>query len=114
MRSAPPALLITRAKFRIDHAQWCPNPAHCQDCFRFGYQDSCELTPAVPSPPPCQPCRDNRPRSHPPHFASTAPMPTHPPPQSIEMRRPAPTLLPFVLAVFILPHLSDPRHTHAL
>src|SRR5436190_24277619 len=35
--------------------------------------DSCELAPAVPSLPPCQPHRDNRPRSHPPHFALTAP-----------------------------------------
>ena len=40
--------------------------------------------------------------SHSPHFASTAPMPTRPPPQSIEMRRPAPTLPPFVLAVSFL------------
>jgi len=30
-------------------------------------------------------------RSHPPHFASTASMPTHPPPQSIKVRRLAPT-----------------------
>src|SRR6266699_3637537 len=34
---------------------------------------SCELVPAVPSPPPCQLHRNNRPRSHPLHFASTAP-----------------------------------------
>src|SRR5260370_21475042 len=60
MRSALPVLLIIRAKFRIDTAQWCPSPAHYQGCFRFGHQDSCELPPAVPSPPPCQPCRDNR------------------------------------------------------
>src|SRR5260370_25688471 len=85
-----------------DNAQWCTSRAHYQGCFRLGHQDSCELVPAVPSPPPCHPCRDNRPRSHSPHFASTAPMPTHPPPQSIEMRRPAPTLPPFVLAVSFL------------
>src|SRR5260370_624717 len=44
-----------------DNAQWCPSPAHYQGCFRLGHQDSCELVPAVPSPPPCQPCRDNSP-----------------------------------------------------
>src|SRR5260370_41124271 len=85
-----------------DNAQWCPSPAHYQGCFRLGHQDSCELVPAVPSPPPCQPCRDNRPRSHSPHFASTAPMPTHPPPQSLEMRSSTPTRPPFGLAVSFL------------
>src|SRR5260370_14804189 len=30
-------------------------------------------------------------RSHPPHFASTASMPTHPPPQSLKVPRLAPT-----------------------
>ena len=41
--------------------------------------DSCELVPAVPSPPPYQLHRDNRHRSHPPHFALTAsiPVPQH-------------------------------------
>jgi hypothetical protein len=78
---------------------------------RSDHQASCELVPAVPSPPPCQPYRDNRPRSHPPHFASTASLPTHPPPQSIKMRRLAPTSPPFVLAIFIPPHLYDSRTT---
>lgn len=88
-----------------------PSPAHYQNCLAFDRQDSCELVPAVPSPPPCQPYRDNRPRSHPPHFASTASFPTHSPPQSIKMRRFAPTSPPFVLAVFIPPHLYDPHTT---
>src|SRR5260370_30306713 len=85
-----------------ENAQWCPSPPHHQGCFLLGPQDSCELVPAVPSPPPRNPRRHTRPRSHSPHFASPAPMPTHPPPQSIEMRRPAPTLPPFVLAVSFL------------
>jgi|SRR5271157_4810260 len=93
MRSGVPVLLIIRTVWRSDH------------------QDCCELVPAVLSPPPYQPYQDNRPRSHPPHFASTASLLTHPPPQSIEMRRLAPTLPPFVLAVFIPPHLYDPRTT---
>jgi hypothetical protein len=39
----------------------------------------CELPPAVLSPPPCHLHRDNRPRSHPPHFASTVlTTPNHP------------------------------------
>src|SRR6266487_1355528 len=38
-------------------------------------------------------------RSHPPHFASTASLPTHSPPQSSKMRRVVPTSPPFVLAV---------------
>jgi len=37
----------------------------------------CELVPAVPSPPPCHLHRNSRSRSHPAHFASTAP-PTSP------------------------------------
>ncbi len=52
----------------------------------------CELVPAVPSPPPCHLHRNSRRRSHPPHFALTASMPTHPPPQSIEVRRRVPSL----------------------
>ncbi|SRR5258708_1991442 len=55
------------------------------------FSDSCELVPAVPSPPPYHLHRNNRPRSHPPHFALTASVPTQPPPQSIEVRRLAPT-----------------------
>src|SRR5436190_23439087 len=47
---------------------------------------SCELTPGRPSPPPCQLHRATRLRSHPSHFASTAPFHS-PPPQSIKMRR---------------------------
>ncbi len=35
---------------------------------------SCELVPAVPAPPPCHLHRNNRLRSHPLHFASTAPL----------------------------------------
>jgi hypothetical protein len=46
------------------------------------FSDSCELVPAVPSPPPYHLHRNNRPRSHPPHFALTASVPTQPPPQS--------------------------------
>src|SRR2546421_7210163 len=49
-------------------------------------EPSCELTPGHPSPPPCQLHRATRLRSHPSHFASTAPFHS-PPPQSITMRR---------------------------
>ena len=99
MRSGGRVLRIISCMFRIDNAQWGPRPAHYQNCLTFDHQDSCELVPAVPSLPPCQPYRDNRPRSHPPHFASTASLPTHSPPQSIKMRRVVPTSPPFVLAV---------------
>src|SRR5450759_4845257 len=44
---------------------------------------------------PWLPHRNNRPRSHPPHFASTASIPTHPPPQSSKVRRFAPPPPPF-------------------
>ena len=60
---------------------------------------SCELVPAVLSPPPCQRHRDNRLRSHPSHLASTASVPTHPPPQSSNVRRFTPTTPPFIFAV---------------
>ena len=57
-------------------------------CVRSGVDKapSCELTPGRPSPPPCQLHRATRLRSHPSHFASTAPFHS-PPPQSIKMRR---------------------------
>src|SRR6266700_273130 len=42
---------------------------------------SCELTPGHPSPPPCQLHRATRLRSHPSHFASTAPFHSPPPPR---------------------------------
>ena len=77
----------------IDNAQWRSCSAHYQNCLAFDLQASCELVPAVPSPSPCHPFRDNRLRSHPPHFASTASLPTHSPPQSIKMRRVVPTFL---------------------
>src|SRR5205085_1937902 len=47
---------------------------------------SCELTLGRPSPPPCQLHRATQLRSHPSHFASTAPFHS-PPPQPIKMRR---------------------------
>src|SRR5260370_35949786 len=65
-------------------------------CSRALWCDPCELVPAVPSPPPCQLHRNNRPRSHPPHFASTASLPPHPSPQSSKVRGLAPAPPPFV------------------
>src|SRR5260221_13118011 len=38
---------------------------------------SCSRQPGSPSPPPCQLHRATRLRSHPSHFASTAPFPPH-------------------------------------
>ncbi len=48
-------------------------------CVRSGVDKapSCELTPGSPSPPPCQLHRAIRLRSHPSHFASTAPFTPH-------------------------------------
>lgn len=75
--------------------------------------NSCELAPAVLSPPPCQPYRNNRLRSHPQHFASTAFMPTPPPPQSIKVLRRIPTTPPFVQTAdcVLMPHRTLRRNT---
>ena len=90
------------ATLHCGNVQCGSSAAHCRQGSALSHQDFCERVPAVPSLPPSQLHRDNRPRSHPPHFASTASVPTPPPPQSIKMRRFAPRLL----SVFSLLHSS--------
>src|SRR5689334_21467685 len=102
MRSGDNVLLIIGNRFHHRNTQWRRRAAHYRNGSAFDHPYFCKLEPAVPSPPPCQPHRDNRLRLHPPHFASTASIPTLPPPQSIKMRRLAPTSPPCVLAVSFL------------
>jgi hypothetical protein len=90
------------ATLHCGNVQSGSSAAHCRQGSALSHQDFCELVPAVPSLPPSQLHRDNRPRSHPPHFASTASVPTPPPPQSIKMRRFAPTSPLGVLAASFL------------
>ena len=52
MRSGGHVLRIISCMFRIANAQWGPRPAHYQNCLTFDHQASCELVPAVSSPPP--------------------------------------------------------------
>ena len=64
--------------------------------------DFCDLPPAVPPLPPGPLHRDNRLRSHPPHFASTASIPTH----HLLSRSKCGGLPPYLLPVFSLFHSS--------
>ncbi|MBA2392418.1 MAG: hypothetical protein H0V70_06695 [Ktedonobacteraceae bacterium] len=81
-------LIIGTVHFR--NAQRGSGPAHYRNRSALDLHDVCEHAPAVP-PLSTPTFRDNRLRSHPPHFASTASMPPPAPPQSIKMRRLAPT-----------------------
>src|SRR6266567_759904 len=84
------------------NAQWRLSAAHYRQRSVFNHPDFCDLPPAVPSPPPYQLHRDNRLRSHPPHFASTASIPTHHLLSRSKCGGLPPTSSPFILAVSFL------------
>src|SRR6266567_3991054 len=72
---------------------------------------SCELTPGHPSPPPCQLHRATRLRSHPSHFASTAPFtPHHLSRSKCEGVSPPPPRLKFAVSHKQSSHLTYSSH----
>src|SRR5260370_8275722 len=76
-------------------------------------RSSCELTPGSLPHLHANYHRDPGLRSHPQHFASTASMPTRPPPQSIKVLRLSPTPPPFVYQVAdCVPHRARARRRY--